>query len=106
MVIVDAHCHVSELFFEPVELLLYQMERNEVQHAVLIQIRGQYDNSYQEECIRRCPGKFSSVVMVNVQRNDALVALEESVNRGAVGVRLRVADAEAVWRHAATLGIA
>src|SRR6266699_3238081 len=106
MLIVDTHCHVSELFFEPVELLVYQMERNEVQHAVLIQIRGQYDNSYHEECVRRYPGKFSSVVAVNVQRNDALVALEEWVKRGAVGVRLRVDDSEAVWRQAAKLGIA
>jgi L-fuconolactonase len=106
MVIVDAHCHVSELFFEPVELLVYQMERNEVQQAALIQIRGQYDNSYQEACIRRWPGKFSSVVTVNVQQNDALVVLKECVKRGAVGVRLRVDDSEAVWRQAAKLGIA
>jgi L-fuconolactonase len=106
MLIVDTHCHASELFFEPVELLLYQMERNEVQHAALIQIRGQYDNRYQEECIRRYPGRFCSVVMVNVQRNDALVALEDWVKRGAVGVRLRVDDSEAVWRQAAKLGIA
>jgi L-fuconolactonase len=106
MLIVDTHCHASEVFFEPVELLLYQMERNEVQHAVLIQIRGQYDNTYQEQCIRHYPGKVSSVVMVNVQRNDALVALDEWVKRGAVGVRLRVDDSEAVWRQAAKLGIA
>jgi L-fuconolactonase len=105
MVLVDAHCHASELFFEPVELLVYEMERNDVQHAALIQIRGQYDNMYQEECIRRYPGRFSSVVMVDVQSNDALVRLEEWVKRGAVGVRLRVDDAEAVWRHAAKLGI-
>jgi L-fuconolactonase len=104
--IVDAHCHASELFFEPVEMLLQQMDRNAVQRAVLIQVGGQYDNSYHEECIRRCPGRFASVVLVNVQRNDALVLLEEWVTRGAVGVRLRVDDAEAVWRHAARLGIA
>jgi L-fuconolactonase len=106
MLIVDTHCHASELFFEPVELLLYQLERNGVQYAVLIQMRGQYDNTYQEECMRRHPGRFSSVVMVNVQQNDALVALEGWVKRGAVGVRLRVDDSEAVWRHAARLGIA
>jgi L-fuconolactonase len=106
MVQVDSHCHASELFFEPVELLVYQMERNDVQHAALIQMRGQYDNRYQEECIRRFPGKFSSVVTVDVQRNDALVALDDWVKRGAVGVRLRVDDSEAVWRHAAKLGIA
>jgi L-fuconolactonase len=106
MLIVDSHCHASEQFFEPVELLACQMERNEVQHAVLIQIRGQFDNGYHEECIRRYPGTFSSVVAVNVQRNEALVVLDDWVERGAVGVRLRVDDAEAVWRHAAKRGIA
>jgi L-fuconolactonase len=106
MAVVDTHCHASERFFEPVELLVYEMERNDVQHAALIQIRGEYDNAYQEECVRRFPGRFSSVVMVDVQSVDALVKLEESVKRGAVGVRLRVDDAEAVWLHAARLGIA
>jgi L-fuconolactonase len=106
MAVVDSHCHASERFFEPVELLVYEMDRNDVQHAALIQIRGEYDNTYQEECVRRYPGRFSSVVMVDVQSVDALVRLEESVKRGAVGVRLRVDDAEAVWRHAARLGIA
>jgi len=106
MLIVDSHCHASEQFFEPVEVLAYQMERYEVQHAALIQMRGQFDNTYQEECIRRYPGRFTSVVAINVQRNEALVVLEDWVRRGAVGVRLRVADSEAVWRHAARLGIA
>jgi L-fuconolactonase len=106
MLVVDSHCHASELFFEPVELLAYQMERNEVQHAALIQIRGQFDNSYHEECIRRYPGTFSSVVAINVQRNEALVALDEWIERGAVGVRLRVDDSLAVWRHAAKRAIA
>src|SRR5947207_2227210 len=37
------------------------MERNGVDHAVLIQMQGQYENAYQRECARRYPGKFESV---------------------------------------------
>jgi L-fuconolactonase len=106
MVIVDSHCHASELFFEPVELLVHQMQRNGVQHAILIQIGGQYDNSYQEECIRQFPGKLSSVVLVDVNGDNAPAALEQCVERGAVGVRLRMDDPEVVWRQAAKLSIA
>jgi L-fuconolactonase len=106
MLVVDAHCHASELFFEPIELLVYQMERNNVQHAVLIQIRGQYDNSYHEDCIRRHPGKFCSVVIVNTQLRDCPDRLSEWAERGAVGVRLRANDGEAIWRRASELGIA
>ena len=42
--------------FEPVEILLDQMTRNDVDHAVLIQINGVYDNSYLVECLRPVPG--------------------------------------------------
>ena len=31
------------------------MDRNEVQYAVLVQIRGQYNNDYQFECVDRFP---------------------------------------------------
>ncbi len=67
MVIVDSHCHVSRAWYEPVESLLSQMDRNGVEHAVLIQIQGQTDNSYQQECVRRYPGRFASVVLVDTE---------------------------------------
>src|SRR5207245_282300 len=45
--VVDSHCHVSPVWYEPVEVLLSQMERNGVDHAVLIQMAGQANNDYQ-----------------------------------------------------------
>ncbi len=36
--VVDAHCHVSPVWYEPVETLLFQMERNGVDTAILIQM--------------------------------------------------------------------
>ena len=43
MLIVDGHCHVSTCWYEPVESLLFHMDRNGVARAVLIQMNGQAD---------------------------------------------------------------
>ena len=65
MIIVDTHCHAGNNWFEPVELLLFQMSRNEVDKGVLIQHRGTHDAGYLLECARRFPGRFSVVVIVD-----------------------------------------
>lgn len=111
MLIVDTHCHASLGWFEPIERLVAQMDANEVQHAALIQIRGQFDNTYQRECQQRYPGRFSSVVLVDHRRPDAVAALEREAELGAVGLRLG-ADARspgddplAIWRAAERLGL-
>jgi hypothetical protein len=51
MHIVDTHCHAGINWFEPVEMLLHQMNMNGVQSAVLIQHGGNYDNQYLLECV-------------------------------------------------------
>jgi L-fuconolactonase len=112
MIVVDAHCHAAPSWYEPVESLLFQMERNNVEHAVLIQIQGQFDNSYQAECVRRFPGRFASVVIVDVKRPDALETLARLADEGASGVRFTAVarspgdDPLAIWRAAARLGLA
>lgn len=111
MIVVDSHCHVSPYWFEPVESLLYQMDRYEVQHAILIQDSSTPDNDYQQECVKRFPGRFASVVWFDYQAPDAIQKLERLVAEGAVGVRLRQtvrspgADPYAIWRAADRLGI-
>src|SRR5215212_5476596 len=69
--IVDSHCHASECWYEPIEALLEQMARSGVDQAVLRQIAGQYDNSYQADCVRRFPARFASVVIVDTEQPDA-----------------------------------
>jgi L-fuconolactonase len=86
--VVDSHCHVSPSWYEPVEVLLFQMERNGVDHASLIQMNGQADNRYQQECVRRYPGKFASVVFVHPDDPAAPGQLEREAGEGASGVRL------------------
>ena len=71
MEIVDTHCHASPYWFEPIETLLGQMDRNGVAKATLVQMRGQYDNSYLLECVKWFPGRFSVVALVNTVEEDA-----------------------------------
>jgi len=114
MVVVDTHCHVSPYWYEPVETLLHQMNSNGVDKALLIQISNirTYDNSYLIECLRRFPGRFSAVGIVDTDRPDAAERLSEWVQQGIEGIRLRSnfrspgRDPLAIWRKAAELGIA
>ena len=111
MVVIDTHCHSLPYWFEPVEILLDQMTRNDVDKAVLIQINGMYDNSYPIECMRRFPGRFSVVALVDTDQPDAPNRLAEWVDQGVEGIRLRStarspgSDPLAIWRKAAELGI-
>ena len=107
--IVDSHCHAALGWYEPIEVLLRQMDANGVERAILIQIRGQFDNAYQAECVRRYPDRLASVVCVDPERADAPGELERLAAEGATGVRLRPVDRSpgedplALWRKAAEL---
>ena len=111
MHVVDTHCHVSLAWYNPVESLLFQMDQNQVQHALLIQIGGQYDNTYQAECVARYPDRLASVVMVDAGQPDAPDTLTSLAEHGAVGVRLSADtrspgdDPLAIWRRADELGL-
>jgi L-fuconolactonase len=111
MPIVDSHAHAALCWFEPVESLVYQMDRYGVEHAVLVQINGQTDNRYQREAARRFPGRFASVVMVNITDPNAAEQLKREVDLGASGLRLHphtrspIGDPLGIWRTAAQLGL-
>jgi L-fuconolactonase len=112
MRVVDSHCHASPYWFEPVETLLGEMDRNQIDAAVLTQILGQADNTYQQDCLRRYPGRFASVVLVDPTEPQAIEQLRRLVDEGASGLRLRPTsrssghDPLAIWRAAADLDIA
>jgi L-fuconolactonase len=112
MPIIDSHCHVSPHWYEPVESLLWQMERHGVDGAVLIQMQGQTNNDYQFDCVRRFPGRFAPVVIVDASLPDAPGSLARLAGAGASGVRLGATtrspgdDPLAIWRAAARLGLA
>ena len=106
-IIVDSHCHASPQWYEPVETLLFQMDRCGVAQAVLVQLLGQFDNGYQAECCRRYPGRFVSVAAIDTDAPDALETVARLAASGATGLRLRPTtrspgdDALAIWRVAA-----
>jgi L-fuconolactonase len=112
MEIIDSHCHVSPVWFEPVDTLLYQMQRNGIAQAALTQLLGQFDNDYQQQCLEHFPGRFASVVAVDPAEPAALDALRTLAAAGASGVRLRPdarspgEDPYAIWRTAETCGLA
>jgi L-fuconolactonase len=105
--IFDSHCHASPQWFEPVELLLFQMDRHRVERAALVQLLGQYDNAYQNACVAQHADRLVSVVAVDWRRPDGAGKLEEQAQAGAAGVRLRPEarspgeDPYAIWRVAA-----
>jgi L-fuconolactonase len=110
--IVDSHCHVSPVWFEPVETLLFQMDRHGVAQAVLTQLLGQFDNTYQQQCVIRYPGRFASIVAVDPAAAEACAQLQRLATEGATGVRLRPemrspgADPYNIWRTAAQCRLA
>ncbi len=112
MRLVDAHCHALPTILEPVEALVFQMDANEVENAIIVQVGRQFtQNDYLFDCVRRYPGRFSLVVVPDVTSEGAPAELEELVKRGAVGVRFRAymrtpgKDPLALWRAADRLGL-
>jgi L-fuconolactonase len=111
MDIVDTHCHACLSWYEPAEMLVRQMDANAVRWACLVQIKGQYDNGYQEDVLGRYPGRFVSVVHLDASRPHAEAELERLAARGARGLRLLPGDRSpgrdplAIWKRAAALGL-
>jgi L-fuconolactonase len=93
--VIDVHCHVSPVWYEPVETLVFQMQRHGVAHAVLTQILGQSDNAYLLECAALFQGRFSCMVAVDDTQPGAAEELRKLAAAGARGVRTRLAPADA-----------
>ena len=64
MRIVDTHCHIGLHKYEPVETLLFHMQRAGVTQAVFIQYMGNTDDAYLAETIASHPGKFTAAMLV------------------------------------------
>jgi L-fuconolactonase len=111
MFTIDTHCHASASWFEPIEVLLFQMDRNAVDKAVLIQHRGEYDNAYFLECARVNSGRFAVVGIVDTDQPNATDTLARWAGHGMQGVRFTTrtrspgSDQLAIWRKAAELGL-
>jgi L-fuconolactonase len=112
--IVDTHVHAGLTKYEPIESLVDQMFRHRVDHAVLVQHAGEFDNRYLIESAQRYPGRFAVACALDVQQADAAETLSAWVERSPAvqGVRLYLAQlfggapgAEATWQRADELGL-
>ena len=112
--IVDTHVHAGLTKYEPIESLVDQMFRHRVDHAVLVQHAGEFDNNYLIECAMRYPGRFAIACLVDVQQPNAGDTLSAWVERSPAvqGVRLYLSQlfggapgAEAAWKRADELGL-
>lgn len=112
--VVDTHVHAGLTKYEPIESLLDQMFRHRVDHAVLVQHAGMFDNTYLIECAERFPGRFAVACAVDAAEPDAADHLSAWVERSPAvqGVRLYLSQlfggapgAEALWQRADELGL-
>ena len=109
MTIVDTHCHAGVHKYEPVDFLLFHMERAGVDRAVLIQYMGNTDNGYLVECLRSHPGRLAAAMIV--EETDDGTAMKRWHAQGICGIRLaadsraKAADPLAHWRTAAELDL-
>ncbi|MGH2353369.1 MAG: amidohydrolase family protein [Chloroflexota bacterium] len=112
--VVDTHVHAGLTKYEPIESLVDQMFRHRVDHAVLVQHAGEFDNTYLIECAQRFPGRFAIACLVDATQPDAADRLSAWVERSPAvqGTRLYLAQlfggapgADALWQHADELGL-
>ena len=87
MLIIDTHTHAGRNWFEPIEVLEFQMDRNGVDRAVLIQHGGTFDNGYLFEEAGKRGDRFKVVVLVDPESDDPLGDLSQVGGAGAAGVR-------------------
>ena len=109
MTIVDTHCHIGILKYEPLESLVYMMEKNGVDKAVFIQYMGNTDNSYLIDSMATHLGRFQAAMIVTA--DDDGTQIRNWAEQGIVGIRLGLdsraqgPDHLAHWRAAAELDL-
>lgn len=89
---IDAHCHASRFWFEPIENLLWQMEHARVEQAVLTCAVFATGSKYEEDCVHRFPGKFCFVGAIRPGSPQVRLAVRGLAERGAAGVRMRAPE--------------
>jgi L-fuconolactonase len=109
--IVDTHCHASGRWYEPLDTLLFNMDRCGVDRAVLVQLLGAEANDDMIMAQRRHPDRFSFVAMIDPAAHNWAQAIATAHEAGAIGLRLRAnwrspgEDGLAFWKLVERLGL-
>lgn len=93
--IIDSHCHASTRWYEPVDTLLFNMDRCGVDKAVLVQMLGSTDSRDMIAAWRAHPDRFCYIAAIDPMAPDAADAVAAAATQGAKGLRMRAA-----WRSA------
>jgi L-fuconolactonase len=111
VIVIDSHCHAGIEKYEPLEVLLFQMDRIGIGKAIVVQHFGQYDNTYLLNGARQFPGRFAIIGLVDANKPDAAASMERCARMGLQGIRLKPTwrspgkDPLAIWRKAAELDL-
>lgn len=109
--IIDSHCHASSRWYEPLDTLLFQMDRCGVERAVLIQLLGAVDSGDMLAARRAHGDRFACVAALAPDEPDPAARLAAMVDDGIAGLRLRPGtrspgeDPLLVWRLAERAGL-
>jgi L-fuconolactonase len=109
--IIDTHCHAGGNWFEPIEVLEFQMNRCGVDGAVLIQHGGTYDNQYLFDEAAKRGDRFKVVVLIDPDSKDPLGDLTRASEQGAAGVRIypgqkfNTSHPHDIWKLTGELGL-
>lgn len=110
--VVDTHCHASSRWYEPVDTLLFNMDRCGVDKAILVQLLGSTDSTDMIAACRAHPDRFAYVGAIDPAVPDAAAAVAAAVEGGARGLRMRAHwrretedDPLALWRLVEQAGL-
>ena len=108
---IDTHCHASPYWFEPIEVMIHQMELNSVEKSLLVQFFGVYDNDYLIQQAETYPQKFRVAGLVDHTKNHAKEDIENLSSRGVQAIRFTAgtkspgADPYYIWKCAESVGV-
>jgi len=111
MPVVDSHCHASGRWYEPVDTLLFNMDRHGVDRAILVQLLGSTDSADMIAACRAHPGRFHFIAAIDPAHPDVPGEIERAAQAGAAGLRMRAGwrstegDPLAFWRAVEQAGL-
>lgn len=109
---IDSHCHVSNRWYEPLDTLIFQMDRCGVERAVLVQLLGGTDDRTMRDAAIAHPDRFAWVGAIDATADDAEAQIARAAEDGAAGLRMRAGwrsaeeDPLALWKQVQSCGLA
>ena len=79
VVLVDTHFHATPVWYDRVESALLHMNEQGVRYGCMVQIGGYFNHDYQEDVMRRYPGRFINIVQVDWTKPDAIATRSSGV---------------------------